>query len=217
MKKSAKSAIIWVAVIIFSYLLAMVTPSAEEGLGIFSIIPSVFLIVSIFATKRILESLTLSIVMGIILVDGSDLLGTFTDLMLDTLAGEDIPWIFLVGGLMGVIIALIEYSGGAMAFAKWMASKAKSREAIMFCTWVVGLVVFVDDYLSALVVGSCMKPLSDEKKISREMLSFIVDSTASPSCVLIPMSTWGVFVAGLLESCGWAPEGEGLSYYIKTI
>ena len=62
-----------------------------------------------------------------------------------------------------------------------------------------------------------MSPLTDKHKVPREMLSYVVDSTAAPLCVLIPISTWAVFCARLLEVNGWAPEGEGLLYFIKTI
>jgi Na+/H+ antiporter NhaC len=81
----------------------------------------------------------------------------------------------------------------------------------------MGIVIFIDDYLNALVVGSSMKKVTDKFGVSREMLAYIVDSTAAPVCVLIPLSTWAVYVAGLLESTGVATQGEGLQAYIQTI
>lgn len=87
----------------------------------------------------------------------------------------------------------------------------------MIWTWVLGVVVFIDDYLNSLTVGSCMAPLTDKYRVPREFLAYVVDSTAAPLCVIIPISTWSVFCGRLLEVNGWAPEGEGLVYFIKTI
>jgi Na+/H+ antiporter NhaC len=84
-------------------------------------------------------------------------------------------------------------------------------------TWILGVAIFIDDYLNSLTVGSCMAPVTDKHRTSREFLAYIVDSTAAPICVLIPITTWAVFAGTLLEANGWAPDGEGLHYFIKTI
>ena len=81
----------------------------------------------------------------------------------------------------------------------------------------MGIAIFLDDYLNSMAVGSCMRSLTDKFKVPREMLAYVVDSTAAPLCVLIPISTWAVFAGGLLEANGWAPEGMGLVYFIQTI
>jgi Na+/H+ antiporter NhaC len=130
---------------------------------------------------------------------------------------EDIAWLLIVCGLMGSIISLIEKAGGAFAFGEWVARRAKTRKSAMMWAWVLGIVIFIDDYLNSLTVGSCMTPLSDKHKAPREFLAYIVDSTAAPVCVLVPITTWAVFCSRLLEANGWAPEGEGLVYFIKTI
>ena len=130
---------------------------------------------------------------------------------------EDMAWLFLVCGLMGSIIALIEHAGGSFAFGDWVSRRAKTRESSLLWAWVLGMAIFIDDYLNSLTVGSSMAPVTDRHKVSREMLAYVVDSTAAPVCVLIPISTWGVFVGRLLESNGLAAEGEGLVYFLKTI
>ena len=130
---------------------------------------------------------------------------------------EDIAWLIIVCGLMGSIISLIEKAGGSYAFGEWIASKAKTRKSSLMCTWFLGVVVFIDDYLNSLTVGSCMTTLTDKHKVPREFLSYVVDSTAAPLCVVIPISTWAVFCSRILESNGWAPQGEGMLYFIKTI
>ena len=84
-------------------------------------------------------------------------------------------------------------------------------------SWVLGIFMFVDDYLNSLAVGSAMRDLTDKYKVSREKLAYIVDSTAAPISVIIPFSTWGVFFAGLIVANGIAPEGEGFIVYIRAI
>ena len=130
---------------------------------------------------------------------------------------EDIAWLIIVCGLMGSIIALIEKTGGAFAFGKWAASKAKTQKSSLIWTWILGIVIFIDDYLNSLTVGACMSKLTDKHKVPREFLAYVVDSTAAPVCVLIPISTWAVFVGRILETYEWAPAGQGLIYFIKTI
>ena len=97
-------------------------------------------------------------------------------------------------------ISLIEKAGGSYAFGEWIASKAKTRKSSLMCTWFLGVVVFIDDYLNSLTVGSCMTTLTDKHKVPREFLSYVVDSTAAPLCVVIPISTWAVFCSRILES-----------------
>lgn len=84
-------------------------------------------------------------------------------------------------------------------------------------TYLLGLVIFIDDYLNALTVSSAMKKVTDKFRVSREMLAYVVDSTAAPVCVLVPFSTWAIFVAGLLEKSEAAETGQGLSVYISAI
>ena len=185
--------------------------------GIISVIPAVFLVLYIFITKRILEALVFACLIGFIFVHKMGFFGAFMEGLLDVGMSEDMVWLWIVCGLMGSIIALIEKAGGAVAFGRWVARRAKTKKGTLLWTWVLGLVIFIDDYLNSLTVGSCMAPITDKHKTSREFLSYIVDSTAAPACVLVPITTWAVFAGGLLEVNGWAPAGEGLRYFIKTI
>jgi Na+/H+ antiporter NhaC len=137
--------------------------------------------------------------------------------LLEVMLDPDTPWLIIVCGLMGSIVALIERTGGSFAFAEWLSKFAKTRKSALMCTYVLGWTIFIDDYLNALTVGSCMAPLTDKHKVPREFLAYVVDSTAAPDCTLIPISTWAVFCARILEENCWAPAGEGLFYFIKTI
>ncbi len=215
---NARRSLLAVLIIIaVSLVLTAMMPNDPAEFGAYSLIPALFLIVYIFVTKRILEALTLASVMGFIMVAQGDVLGAFSSTLLEVMMSEDIAWLIIVCGLMGSIISLIERAGGAFAFGEWVATKAKTRKSSLIWTWVLGIVVFIDDYLNSLTVGSCMAPLTDRHKVPREFLAYVVDSTAAPLCVLIPISTWAVFCGQLLEANGWAPDGEGLIYFIKTI
>lgn len=217
--KPLRSLLAVVAVILVTYIISkLFIPDDPAQLGAWSLIPALFLVVYIFVTKRILESLILASVMGFIMVsEGGNLIGTFSDSLLNVMMAEDIAWLIIVCGLMGSIISLIERSGGAFAFGEWAATKAKSRKSALIWTWILGIIIFIDDYLNSLTVGSCMTSLTDKHKVPREFLSYVVSSTAAPLCVLIPISTWAVFCGRLLETNGWAPKGDGLIYFIKTI
>ena len=205
-----------VAVVVLA-LAALLPQNTDGGFGIVSTIPAIFLIVYIFKTKRILESLILASLLGFLIVHRGSFFSAFMDSMLNVGMAEDTVWLFIVCGIMGSIIALIEVSGGAHAFGTWVSKRAKTRKSTLIWTWILGVVIFIDDYLNSLTVGSCMAPITDKHKVSREYLSYIVDSTAAPACVIVPITTWAVFAGGLLELNGWAPEGDGLLYFIKTI
>lgn len=212
-----RSLIVVVIIVAATWVLTLFLPDKIEDYGAFTLIPAFFLIVYIFATKRILEALTLACIMGYMMVNEGNVLNAFSDGLLTVMMSEDIAWLFIVCGLMGSIIALIERAGGAFAFGEWVAKKAKNRNSALMWTWILGIIIFIDDYMNSLTVGSCMAPVTDRFKVSRELLSYIVSSTAAPLCVLIPISTWAVFAGRLFESNGWAPEGQGLFYFIKTI
>jgi Na+/H+ antiporter NhaC len=98
-----------------------------------------------------------------------------------------------------------------------MGRYVRSQKDALMAAWVLGIFMFVDDYLNSLAVGSAMRKLTDKYKVSREKLAYVVDSTAAPVSVIIPFSTWGVFFAGLIVANDIAPEGEGLDTYISAI
>lgn len=225
--QSIRTVIVILVILAAAVLMTCFLPVDPMELKAFSLVPAIFLILYIFATKRVVEGLILAAIIGVIMIsrpatvgEGSWLLNGFTifsGMLTDTMMDSDIVWLIIVCGLMGSIISLIERSGGAHAFGRWAASKAKTQKSSLIWAWVLGIIVFIDDYLNSLTVGACMTPLTDKHKVPREFLSYVVDSTAAPACLLIPISTWGVFVGKILETNGWAPAGEGLKYFIKTI
>ena len=188
-----------------------------EHMGLISLIPTATVIFLAVLSRRALEPLIGGVIIGFLILNGTGVMGATIDSALTVLGDDTIRWIMLAVGLFGALTSLLVHSGGASAFSKYLIQFIKNRTSALITTWGLGLVIFIDDYLNALTVGSSMKGLTDKFKISRQMLAYVVDTTAAPICVLIPLSTWAIYVSGLLESNGVAAEGQGISVYIQAI
>lgn len=188
-----------------------------ENLGAFVLIPTLLVFVLAVITHRPIESLVAGSLLGLGIAHGTEFITGFADTSLRVMMDETVAWVILVCGFMGSLIALLIRTGATGAFTAKMTHLVKSRQSSLFLTWVLGLIMFVDDYLNSLAVGSAMRNLTDKYRVSREMLSYVVDSTAAPISVIIPLSTWIIFFAALLEDNGIAAEGEGVITYIKAI
>ena len=208
-----------VSIVLIGLTLAVkaLIPEKVEDYGLWSFVPAAFLVIYIFITKRILESLILASLMCFVMADGWGFFSEFNNGLINVMMSEDIAWLIVVCGLMGSIIKLIEKAGGTFAFGQFVASKAKSRKSTLIWTWLLGVVIFLDDYLNSLTVGSCMAPITDKHKVSREYLSYVVDSTAAPICVLIPVSTWAIFASRLLAINGACAPEDSFAFFCRTI
>ena len=185
--------------------------------GIICLIPTLVVLVLAVISKRTIEPLLGGTLIGLLILAPFDLLNNFTGVMLSVMGDETIGWIVMVCGLMGSLIALLAGIGGAAAFGRLVAGRVKSRAGALITAWLLGLAIFIDDYLNALTIGSSMKRVTDKFGVSREMLAYVVDSTAAPICVLVPLSTWAVYFAALLEENTGAGAGEGLLLYMEAI
>lgn len=117
--------------------------------------------------------------------------------------------IFLV--ILGILVAMMNMTGGSGAFGRWAATRIKTRRGAEYSTIGLGALIFVDDYFNCLTVGSVMKPLTDKYNISRAKLAYLIDATAAPVCILAPISSWAAAVSGYVE-------GEnGLQVFIQAI
>lgn len=182
-----------------------------------SLIPPVVVLILAVWLRRPILALVIGAVAGLLLVSPRAALGSFAEISLKVMQDETIGWLILVCGSFGALIALLVRTGGALAFGRAALKLAKGRRSSLLMTCVLGVVIFVDDYLNALTVGETMKRVTDRFKVSREMLAYVVDSTAAPVCVLVPLSTWAVFFGGLLENNGIAQSGQGISVYMAAI
>ena len=192
---------------------AAVSPSA------ISLIPPIVVLAIAIWLKRPILALVMGAIAGLLMLSPAGALSNFADTSLRVMQDETIGWLILVCGGFGSLIALLVHTGGAFAFGRSAQRVVKGRKSSLLMTCFLGIVIFVDDYLNALTVGETMKRLTDKYKVSREMLAYVVDSTAAPICVLIPISTWAVFFGGLLVANGVAPAGDetGIQTYISAI
>ena len=178
-----------------------------------ALVPPVIAIGLALITKEVYSSLFIGIVAGAILGSNFSFTGTMDlitgNALIDAVSGTAGIFIFLV--VLGVVVALINKSGGSAAFGAWAEKNIKSRVGAMLATFVLGVLIFIDDYFNCLTVGSVMRPVTDSKKVSRAKLSYLIDATAAPICMIAPISSWAAAVAS------YAPEGEGLSLFIRAI
>ncbi|AEH14078.1 Na+/H+ antiporter NhaC family protein [Shewanella baltica] len=182
-----------------------------------SLIPPLVVLVLAIWLRRPILSLIIGAVTGFLLLDPSQVLNNFASVSLKVMADETIGWLILVCGGFGALIALLVRTGGGLAFGRNALRFAKGPKSSLLMTFILGIVIFIDDYLNALTVGETMKRVTDKFKVSREMLAYVVDSTAAPVCVLVPLSTWAVFFGGLLVDNGVAAEGQGIAVYMQAI
>jgi len=188
-----------------------------QDLGAFVLLPTLLVFVLAVFTHRPIESLVAGSLLGLAMAHGTGFISGFAETSLRVMMDETVAWVILVCGFMGSLIALLIRTGATGAFTATMTRWVRSRQSSLYLAWVLGLIMFVDDYLNSLAVGSAMRSLTDKYRVSREMLSYVVDSTAAPVSVIVPLSTWIIFFAALLESNGIAAEGEGVVTYIKAI
>ena len=188
-----------------------------EDLGALVLIPTLVVFVLAIITHRPIESLISGSIVGLIIIHGQQFIGGFAETSVRVMTDDDVAWVILVCGFMGSLIGILIRTGSTSAFTEVLGKRVRSEKDALMAAWVLGIFMFVDDYLNSLAVGSAMRKLTDKYKVSREKLAYVVDSTAAPISVIIPFSTWGVFFAGLIVANGIAPEGEGLDTYISAI
>ena len=185
--------------------------------GFISLVPTLVVFLLAVITRRPIESLISGSLVGLVIIHGTQFIGGFAESSIRVMTDPDVAWVILVCGFMGSLIGILIRTGATSAFTTKMSTWVTSQKSALMASWVLGIFMFVDDYLNSLAVGSAMRNLTDKYKISREKLAYVVDSTAAPISVIIPFSTWGVFFAGLIVANGIAPEGEGLDVYISAI
>lgn len=185
--------------------------------GWISVVPALCVLVLALLSRRTFEALIGGCLVGYVILDGGSFFQSFASSLLSVMQQETIAWIILVCGLFGALIRMLVVSGASLAFGDFVARRVKGPRGALLATWILGLTIFIDDYLNALAVGSSMRRVTDRYKVSREMLAYVVDSTAAPICVLVPLSTWAFYVSGLLEENGVAESGGGLAAYISSV
>lgn len=191
--------------------------------GALCLIPPLIVIVMSILLRSSFEALLIGCLVGFVLIGYYSHTNFFTDFVNslirvigDTSDGGSV-WVILVCGLYGSLIALMVRSGGLLKFGDWALKYIKTKKAALVGTWIFGLIIFLDDYLSELTVGLTMRKITDAFRIPREKLAYLVNATAAAWSVIAPISTWTIYIAALLVTANAAPDGQGLQTYWRMI
>ena len=163
------------------------------------LVPPIVAIVLALITKEAYSSLFIGILVGALFQCNFAPVATLDTIVNDGLVSaiEGNAGIFLFLVLLGIIVALVNASGGSAAFGRWAEKNIKTRVGAMLATFVLGVLIFIDDYFNCLTVGSVMRPVTDGHKISRPKLAYLIDATAAPVCMIAPVSSWAAAVSGV--------------------
>ncbi len=234
MKRATKKRLFIVLVVILVIALFAVTAfadGAEEAEYVssfyataWSLLPPLVAIILALITKEVYSSLLIGIIIGSVFYAisgaGFSFETFFTGIffsdggIITNLADSWNMGIMVFLVVLGIIVALMNKAGGAAAFGRWAGKHIKTRVGAQICTVVLGVLIFVDDYFNCLTVGSVMRPITDSHKVSRAKLSYLIDATAAPVCIIAPISSWAAAVTS------YVPEESGVNgflVFLRTI
>lgn len=174
---------------------------ATTNYGILSLLPALIALILSFISRDAVFSLLIGVLVGII-ITGQNILFGFTGLAQEALGNADFIWVLSIEVFVGIMIAYFQKSGAIKAFSEKIQRKSIKARGAQVTAWLLGIFIFFSDYFSPLYVGTVMRNITDKARVSREKLAYICDSTSAPVCTVIPFSSWGVYMAGLLVGIG---------------
>ena len=212
--KNIISKVLIVAFVVVFGVLCSLTGSITSPVGtLWSLFPPVVAIGLALITKEVYSSLFVGIVVGGLLSTNFNVIHTIdsvvTDGVTSAVSGSAGIFAFLV--MLGIVVALLNKAGGSKAFGDWASKHVKTKVGACIATFLFGVLIFIDDYFNCLTVGAVMRPVTDKNKISRAKLSYLIDATAAPICMIAPISSWAAAVSG------YAPDGQGISLFCQAI
>ena len=195
-----------------------VRESIPQYATFWALLAPIIAIVLALITKEVYSSLVIGIIVGGAIYAGGNFEGTLVHVVSDGFIANVADsynmgiLIFLI--LLGALVSMMNKAGGSAAFGRWATAHIKSRIGAQLATIALGILIFIDDYFNCLTVGSVMRPVTDGHKISRAKLSYLIDATAAPVCIIAPISSWAAAVAGFANSAG---AENGIALFIKAI
>ena len=184
-----------------------------------ALVPPIVAIVLALITKETYTSLFVGILVGALFVGGFNPVASLDTMISDGFIGAIADgWnagIFMFLVLLGILVALVNTAGGSAAFGRWAVRHVHTRTGALLATFLLGVLIFIDDYFNCLTVGSVMRPVSDSQKISREKLAYIIDATAAPICMIAPVSSWAAAVSATAQDLGSGISG--IQLFIRAI
>ncbi len=218
-KKTVFTCILTLMMVLATSIVAFATGEEEAVSNYYAtfwaLVPPLVAIGLALITKEVYSSLFIGIVLGGLLAVNWKPVGALDAVLNDGLiaavSGTAGIFIFLV--ILGALVALINKAGGSAAFGRWAETHIKSRVGAMFATFVLGVLIFIDDYFNCLTVGSVMRPVTDKHNVSRAKLAFLIDATAAPICMIAPVSSWAAAVSEFTEGTGYS----GIELFVRAI
>ena len=214
------AAVVILAVVIAGAFATANNPVSEDSPSrmfstFWALIPPIVAIALALITKEVYSSLFVGVVLGGLMASNFSFAGTVDAVVNDGLIASvaDSAGIFVFLVILGIIVALVNRAGGSQAFGRWASAHIRTKIGAALATFLLGVLIFIDDYFNCLTVGSVMRPLTDEKKISRVKLAYLIDATAAPVCIIAPISSWAAAVSGCVESETYS----GLQLFVKAI
>ncbi len=182
-----------------------------------ALIPPLVAIVLALITKEAYSALFLGVLIGALFAADFAPVKTVNLIVSDGLitAIADNAGIFLFLVLLGILVALVNAAGGSAAFGRWAEKNIRTKAGAMLATFVLGVLIFIDDYFNCLTVGSVMRPVTDSHKLSRQKLAYLIDATAAPVCMIAPVSSWAAAVSGTAE--GLDTGISGIQLFVRAI
>ncbi|MBE6735644.1 MAG: Na+/H+ antiporter NhaC family protein [Ruminococcaceae bacterium] len=184
------------------------SPITAASGTLWALFPPVVAIGLALITKEVYSSLLIGTLVGALLAAKFSPAATMdyliNDAMISAVSGTAGIFLFLV--FLGIIVSLLNKSGGSAAFGRWAQEHIKTRVGAMLATFALGVLIFIDDYFNCLTVGAVMRPVTDSHKVSRAKLAYLIDATAAPICMIAPISSWAAAVSGSVD-----PETAGMS------
>ena len=207
--------------VLFALACIMVTVAFAEGEeavsnfygGPLSLLPPIVAIVLALITKEVYSSLFIGILVGFVLQANFDPVMTFNHLVngfVGNIGGNAGILIFLV--ILGTLVALMIRAGGSKAYGDWAVAHIKTKAGALWSTFILAIVLGVDDYFNNLTTGNVMRPVADSHHISRAKLSYMCDATAAPVCIMMPISSWAAAVTGVINN-----EELGFQIFLRAI
>ena len=203
-------------IVVLALLIVLTATGAAKNNGngtIWALLPPIIAITLALITKEVYSSLFIGILSGAILASAFAPLQTVDTVvgtgLIDAVSGTAGIFIFLIE--LGFLVALVNKAGGSTAFGNWAQKHIKTKVGAALCTFVLGILIFIDDYFNCLTVGSVMRPVTDKHKISRSKLAYLIDATAAPICMIAPISSWAAAVSK------YAEDGQGIRLFVAAI
>ena len=185
--------------------------------GIWCLLPPLIIIAAAVLTRNTIMSLLLGTVVCCVMRYGTGFVGAFIDLVYRVGGSHDTVWYEFFVILFACMLGMWSFTGATQAVADKLQKYATTPKKTLFFTWLIGAMIFIDDFTS-LAVNGTMTRLADKNKVPRAMLAYVADSAASPVCMLAPFGTWAIFYQSVFSGYGEvAALGTGMEVYIRMV